>query len=234
MAAKKETSNDILTYRRVRKAIGILGFSLPLILIIFSCIPFFKTFVQYSISSYYYTNLREIFTGILCAVGLFLIRYRGFKSSEFWRNDNLLTNIAGYMAIGIAFFPTNPAGSTVKMYSLIPVDLAFLGWIHYGFAAVFFIILAVMSIHVFTIGQTVEGRIPKSAFDENNIYRICGYLILLFIVLIPIFSILKIFYWSTLLFEALALISFGISWLIKGRILGDEGVIGKKIYREAN
>jgi hypothetical protein len=138
------------------------------------------------------------------------------------------------MAIGIAFFPTNPAGSSAKIYSLIPLDLPFLGWIHYGFASIFFLILAIMSIYVFTIGQKVENRIPKSVFDENNIYRICGYLILLFIISIPVFSILKVFSWSTLLFEALALISFGISWLIKGRILGDEGIIGKKIYREAN
>jgi len=231
---KSDTENNIKTFRRIRRAIGFLGISLPILLIVLSLIPFFKTPVQPSISNYYYSNLREIFTGILCAVGLFLIRYTGFKSSSFWRNDNLLTNIAGYMAFGIAFFPTNPNSWPGKMYTVIPIDLNFLGYIHYGFAAIFFLILSLISINVFTIGQKVENRIPESAFDENHIYRICGYLILLFIILIPIFSVLKIFYYSTLLFEALALSAFGISWLIKGRVLGDKGIVGEKIYRESN
>jgi hypothetical protein len=229
-----ESDNNIKTFRRIRRAIGFWGISLPILLFGFSCIPFFNTPFQYSISSYYYTNLREIVTGILCAVGLFLIRYTGFKSSTLWKNDNLLTNIAGFMAFGIALFPTNPKNGPGKIYTLIPLDLNFLGYVHYGFAALFFLILAIISINVFTIGQKVENRIPKSTFDENNIYRICGYLILLFIILIPIFSALNIFLYSTFLFEALALFSFGISWLIKGRVFGDKGVVGEKVYRESN
>jgi hypothetical protein len=190
--------------------------------------------VQPSISSYYYTNLREIFTGVLCAVGLFLIRYTGTKSSSFWKNDSLLTNIAGYMAFGIALFPTNPDNRAEKIYTLIPSDLSFLGYLHYAFAAIFFVILAIISINVFTIGQKPNNQIPISIFNENHIYKICGYLILGFIVLIPVFSILNLFTYSTLLFEALALFSFGISWLIKGRWLGDTGKVGMKIYRESN
>jgi hypothetical protein len=230
----KNSGDDIKTYRRIRRAIGFLGISLPIVLIILSLIPFFKTPIQYSISDYYYTNLRELFTGVLCAVGLFLIRYIGFKSSSFWKNDNLLTNIAGYMAFGIAFFPTNPDSWSEKIYTLIPLDFKLLGYIHYGFAAIFFFLLSIISINIFTIGQKVSDQIPVSIFNENYIYRICGYLMLVFIIMIPIFSILKIFSYSTLLFEALALLSFGISWLIKGRALGDKGKIGVKIYRESN
>jgi hypothetical protein len=228
------SENDIKTFRRLRKAIGYLGISLPIILVILSLIPFFKTSVQSSISNYYYTNLREIFTGILCAVGLFLIRYQGFKNSSFWKNDNLLTNIAGYMAFGIAFFPTNPDSWDEKIYTLIPLKLEFLGFIHYGFAATFFFLLSIISINVFTIGQRVNNKVQKSIFNENNIYKICGYLILLPIIMVPLFSKINIFHCSTLLFEALALFSFGISWLIKGRALGDKGKIGEKIYRESN
>jgi hypothetical protein len=226
--------NDIKTFRRIRRAIGILGISLPIVLVILSLIPFFKTPIQDSISSYYYSNLREIFTGALCAVGLFLIRYVGFKSAPFWKNDNLLTNFAGYMAFGVAFFPTNPDSWIDKIYTLIPLNSALLGYIHYGFAATFFLILSIISINVFTIGQEENDHIPISAFNENHIYRICGYLILVFIIMIPIFSIIDIFYYSTLLFEALALFAFGISWLIKGRVLGDKGRVGERIYRESN
>lgn len=226
--------NDIDTFRRIRTAIGYLGIFLPIVLIILSLIPFFGTSIQVSISNYYYTNLREIFTGILCAVGLFLIRYKGFRGSSFWKNDNLLTNIAGYMAFGVALFPTNPDCWNDKIYTLIPLNFKLLGFIHYGFAAVFFLILSILSINVFTIGQKENTDIPMSIFNENHIYRICGYLILIFILLILVFSLINVTAYSTIIFEALALFSFGISWLIKGRAMGDKGEIGKKIYRENN
>ncbi|MFO7659051.1 MAG: hypothetical protein R6W78_18475 [Bacteroidales bacterium] len=225
--------NDIASYRRIRRAIGYLGISLPIILVIMSLIPFFKTPVQSSISSYYYSNLREIFTGTLCAVGLFLIRYTGFKSSAFWKNDNLLTNIAGYLAFGVAFFPVNPDNWAEKVYTLVPLNIKLIGYMHYGFASLFFLVLAIISINVFTIGQKADDKIRKSLINENNIYKGSGYLMLFFIGLIPVFSYLRLFSSSTLLLEALALILFGISWLVKGRALGDSGKIGEKVYSEA-
>jgi len=112
---------DIFTYRRIRRAIGYLGISLPFLLVGFSLISFFQTKIQPSISHYYYTNLREIFTGTLCAVGLFLIRYKGHGNASIWKNDNLLTNIAGIMAIGVALVPTNPEDIAQKIYTFIPL-----------------------------------------------------------------------------------------------------------------
>lgn len=228
------SENNIKTFRRIRRTIGFLAISLPFTLVVLSLIPFFKTPIQSSISYYYYTNLREVITGILCAVGLFLIRYVGTKNSSFWKNDNLLTNIAGYMAFGVAFFPTNPDYWAEKIYTLIPINVSLLGYIHYGFAAIFFLILSIISIKVFTIGQQENEDIPISIFNENHIYKICGYSILVFIIMIPIFSYLKLFSYSTLLFESLSLISFGISWLIKGRALGDKGKIGERLYRKSS
>jgi hypothetical protein len=138
------------------------------------------------------------------------------------------------MAFSIALFPTNPAVWSDKIYTIVPLNYCFLGYIHYGFAAVFFIILAIISLNIFTIGQKPDIGVKKSLLNENYIYKACGYLMLLFVVLIPIFAYFNIFYQSTLAFEALALISFGISWLIKGRGLGDTGMIGRVLYREDN
>ena len=225
---------DILTYRRIRKAIGWLGLALPVTLVVLSLIPVFKTGIQESISDYYYTNFREIFTGILCAVALFLIRYRGFSNRQFWKNDSLLTNIAGLMALGVALVPTNPADCSAKIYTLIPNCASWLGWIHYFFAGTFFLILANVSINVFTIGQSDNREIPLSFLNENNIYRICGYSMLLFLILVPVFDAMNLFRTSTLLLEALMLFAFGISWLVKGRFLGDTGSIGRLLYREEN
>lgn len=228
------SDNDKKTYRRIRKAIGYLGIFLPILLVVFSMVPLFKTTIQSSISKYYYTNLREIFTGTLCATGLFLINYVGVKKSPFWKDDNLLTNIAGYLAIAVAFIPTNPSSWTEKVYTILPFNEKVIGYIHYAFAAMFFIILSYISIKIFTIGQDTNPKTSQSVFNENNIYRICGYFMLVFLILTPIFSIIDIFSYSTLIFETLMLFSFGISWLIKGRALGDKGKIGEKLYREIN
>lgn len=229
------TENDIQTFRRIRKTIGWLGIGLPVILVLLSIIPFFKTGVQDSISSYYYTNFRELFTGVLCAVSLFLIRYKGTENPVILKNDSLLTNIAGVLALFVALFPTNPGDCTEKIYTLIPRCATWLGCLHFLFAALLFLILAVISINVFTIGQNTENKeIPVSILNENYLYRGCGYAIILFVILIPVFDKLKLFQSSTLVLEALALIAFGMAWLIKGRFLGDRGRVGRVLYRERN
>jgi hypothetical protein len=226
--------DDIFTYRRIRRAIGYLGISLPFLLVGLSFISFFKTQLQPSISDYYYTNLREIFTGTLAAVGLFMINYKGSGNTSILKNDNLLTNIAGIMAIAVALIPVNPDNFEIKIYTLFQYPDKWLGWLHYGFAALLFLIMALLSINVFTIGQKNETRDPKSILNENNIYKFCGYSILVFIIMVPISETLRLFPYSTLIFEALALFAFGVAWLIKGRALGDKGVIGKKLYQEDN
>lgn len=228
------TEYEILTFRRIRKAIGWLGISLPFALVILSLIPFFKTNVQNSISYYYYTNLREVLTGVLCAVSLFLIRYKSFENPVFWKNDDKMTSLAGIMALCVALIPTNPDNCSEKIYTLIPVCANFLGQLHYILAAIFFTIIAIISIKIFTIGQNVDKDIKISRFNENNIYRICGWAIMVFIIMIPICDLLNLFRRSTLILEALSLIAFGIAWLIKGRALGDKGKIGLMLYREKN
>lgn len=229
-----EDNPNVFSYRRLRRAIGFLGFGLPFVLMLLSAIPFFQTDVQPSISHFYYTNLRDIFSGTLCAIGLFLIRYKGFGNGQWWKNDNLLTNICGATAFGVALIPTDPLHCGLRAYTLIPYQWDFLGGLHYFFAGTLFLSFSLLSICAFTIGQKNESDIPKSTLDENNIYKSCGYSIIFFIAMVPISSSLHLFENSTLVFETLSLITFGISWLIKGRALGQSGNIGKKIYRENN
>src|SRR5260370_42614151 len=54
-------------------------------------------------SGYYYTHMRNVFVGALCALGIFLIAYDGYDE-----DDRLVTNAAGICAIGAAFCPTKP------------------------------------------------------------------------------------------------------------------------------
>ncbi|MCC8360061.1 hypothetical protein [Salinimicrobium sediminilitoris] len=227
-------NNDIFTYRRLRRAIGYLGIALPVLLVVFSFIPFFKTEVQPSISDYYYTNLRDIFTGTLGAVGLFMISYKGHWNKSLLKNDQLLTNIAGIMAVGVALIPVTPEFEVENILTLIPYDFSWLGWFHYGFAALLFGSFALLAINVFTIGQNEPQDIPVSTINENHIYRFCGIAIIILMILVPVSEMLKLFRYSTLILESLALFFFGAAWLIKGRALGDRGKLGEKIYREHN
>ena len=190
--------------------------------------------MQPSISDYYYTNLRDIFTGTLAAVGLFMICYKGHGNASAWKNDQLLTNIAGLMAIGVALIPVAPEIEAIEILTLIPYDYEWVGWLHYAFAALLFGSFALLSINVFTIGQNKAENLPQSRLNENNIYRLCGTAIIVLMLLIPVSEELELFEYSTLILEALILFFFGTAWLIKGRALGDEGKIGEKLYRERN
>ena len=232
MLTATQRKNDIFTYRRLRRAIGYLGIALPVLLVGLSLIPFFKTELQPSISDYYYTNLRDIFTGTLAAVGLFMLCYKGHGNTSFWKDDQLLTNIAGIAAVGVALIPVAPQTADLMIYTLIPYNYPWLGWVHYGFAALLFGIFALLSLNVFTIGQNRPADLPISAFNENHIYRFCGIAIIILMLLIPISEEFELFRYSTLILEALALFFFGTAWLIKGRALGDKGKIGEKLYRE--
>jgi hypothetical protein len=232
------TPNNVFSYRRLRRMIGLLGAALPIVLVLLSWFPYFKTSVQPSISHYYYTHLREIFTGVLCGVGLFLICYKGRSNPVIWKNDNFLTNLAGVMAFGVAFVPTTletkVKDCSEKIYSIIPACEEWLGWLHYTCAGLLFVSFSILAINVFTLGQRKDEGTPNSWMNENNIYRFCGYSILVFIAMVPIAYRLNLFTYSTLVFEALSLFAFGTAWLIKGRIMGDKGKVGEKIYMERN
>ncbi len=227
-----KTENDKQTYHRIRKAIGWLGIGLPWVLMLLSKIPFFETKIQPSVSDYYYTNFREIFTGVLCATSLFLIRYQGYKNKTFWKNDSLMTNIAGALALGVAFMPTNPSDCAEKIYTFLPICAPWTGIFHYVFAAGFFLILANISHNIFVIGQEDPKDIPVSFLNENHIYKTCGWVIFVSVILIPLFMCMKLFENSTLILETIALTAFGFSWLIKGRVIGQSGAIGRVLYRE--
>src|SRR5215203_4998279 len=93
---------------------------------------------------------------------------------------------------------------------------------------------ALLRVNCATIGQKNDPTLPKSWMNENNIYRFCGYSMLVFIAMIALSIKVKLFKNSTLVFEALSLFGFGTAWLIKGRILGDKEKVGEKIYKERN
>lgn len=162
--------------------------------------------IQKTISQYYYTGMRDVLTGALCAIALFMFYYKGYDK---W--DNRIGNLAGIFMLGIAWFPTSPND---------PQDT--IGSIHFICASLFFIILACFSIFRFTLTEKGKSR-TKQKVNRNIIYRACGVVMLVCLVSIVIFF--KFFhdagsgshfvFWG----ETIALIAFGVSWLTKGGTL---------------
>ncbi len=70
----------------------------------------FQQELMSSMSAYYYSPMRNLFVGALCAIGAFLFLYRGFSQQENWA-----LNGAGLLALGIAWFPTKRPQSVVEL-----------------------------------------------------------------------------------------------------------------------
>jgi len=202
----------VVSYLTLRKAIGVLGISLPFILSLGALIVF-KTGFQTSISGYYYTGMRDVFVGTLCAIGVFLFSYKGYE-----RKDDLAGNFASVSAIGVALFPTAPVNDPTSLQEIISN-------VHLVFAALFFLTLAYFSLCLFTKSEATK---PRTAMKRcrNLVYIVFGCIIVASIVLIVVHGFLPAnikqavsaynpVYWL----ESIAVVSFGISWLTKGEAI---------------
>ncbi len=219
VAENHPTNSALISYKTLRKAIGWIGILIPVILILGSFRFGECNKVQPSISHYYYTNVRELFVGALCSVGLFLFCYKGCSQL-----DSRSSNCAGFFAIIVAIFPTDitlPAydcQTDVISLSKIP----FHGTIHFVAAALFFLTLAFMSIVLFTMSnKQPEDRGEKKIY-RNRIYRVCGAIMIGCVACIGVY--LKLGRKEeansfTLVFETIALLAFGFSWLTKGEAI---------------
>lgn len=203
----------VLSYLGLRRAIGIIGVGLPFALV-FGKWLLQGPGIQPSISDYYYTVMRDVFVGCLCAIGIFLMSYRGYEKA-----DNIAGNLACAFAIGVAFFPTTPLEPT-------PLDER-ISYVHFSCAAAFFLTLAYFCLKLFTKTSATRAMTRRKC-QRNWVYKVCGWVILACIALLALYaaflrdSVLARFdlvFWL----ETTAILAFGISWLIKGEaLLADE------------
>lgn len=212
---------EVVSYLALRRAVGIIGVALPIVLLTGSILIFSCNEIQGSISKYYHTVMRNIFVGSLCAVALFLWAYKGYKrdekDSKYMLHDNPAGNLAALFALGVAFFPTFIGPNDLTSCIECDYPRRLIGNFHLFWALSFFLMLAYFSIILFTKGNNKH---------ENRLYKICGYTILICLLLIGIYL-----YWLKDIFpnlqkikpvfwlEAFALWAFGISWLRKGKLL---------------
>lgn len=206
----------VFSYLTLRKAIGLLGTLLPIVLALGAAL-IFRTGLQSSVSSYYHTGMGDVFVGTLFAIGFFLFSYRGYEP-----RDNRAGNLGWVFAVGTALFPTspdNPASSAARV----------IGYVHFAFAASFLLTLVYFSLCLFT--EKDPDRPPtRRKLHRNKVYRIAGFTMLICLVLIVVYFLLPDqaasrleAYNPVFWLEAIAVVAFGISWLTKGKaILKDE------------
>lgn len=206
-------SQDTTTVRRLRLGVGILGTALPFVVTIGNALQVGKPVLLNSISGAYYTGMRDVLVGSLCAIGVFLICYR------YARPDDVLGTIAGLAAIAVALFPATSKNEQILVSS---ADSA-TGIVHGVAALVLFATMAVFCFFLFP-RSTVPAPMTMRKKTRNVIYVICGIAIILGLGLAALGSRVlpdSVVDWLRPLFwgQSIAVFAFGIAWFAKSNTL---------------
>lgn len=198
--------SDVRSYRTLRTAVGLLGILLPFVASLSGwLLP--PRLPKPSISAYYYTDTRDFFVGMLCAIGVFLVCYRGPQ-----KIDEVVSALAGVFAVGVAWLPTKPEGAASPAQELV-------SRLHYASAALFFSAITFMALFLFTKGDTADPAKRR----RNVLYRACG------ITMATCIAVMLVQAWFfpgsketwkahgiTFVLETISIEAFGIAWLVKG------------------
>lgn len=204
----KNTSSpniQIISYLTLRTLIGLLGFILPVFLIIGEFFVSGNFYVYPSLSRYYYTSMRDIFTGVLFVIGFFLLSYKGYS-----KIDNITGNLGFVFAVGVALCPTGSQNQIIHI-------------LHYCFAGLLFSVFIFFSLYLFRKGKD-QTDLSSGKKRRNAAYFVCGIIMIVCLVVIAIslITLSETRLESTkivLIFETIALWAFGISWLTKGKLI---------------
>ncbi len=138
----------VVSFNQVRRALGLLGFLLPVLL---GLVAMLTPEVWYpSISEFYHGRAGDLFVGIMCALGVFLWSYVGHRDTTQFPSDRLVARVAGAGALLVALIPTDDdtglqeAGCSLLACWAADAEGGLWQKVHYASAAVFLAALAVM------------------------------------------------------------------------------------------
>ncbi len=201
----------VMSYLGIRRAIGISGLLLPIVLGPVGLL--FGIEIQDNLSSYYHTPLRDVFVGTLCAIGIFLFCYRGYDRVENWT-----ANLGCVSALGVALFPLDFNSDPLVQKSIT-------GYLHTVSGGLFFLTLAFYSLYHFPRDSRREHE--PHLRERDFVYRTSGLVILGsmfamggYLFLLPddwkqSFNDYNFLFWM----EWIAVWSFASAWLAKGRTI---------------
>lgn len=232
--------NIIIPYLTLRDTIGCIGCLLSPAVFLGSYIKGYLPFLP-TVSAYYHSNSGDIFVGGLMVCGLFLISYKGYpepdnpkdsKKTKWFRKltEDFICSIAGVSIMLTALFATkfpkdfiNSIGYSYRFGEqgreclLQIINPKVTGGFHVTFAVITFISLGAMSFFKFSRNVSKNWR---RVFQGLGIGIGASLLLIgLIIFVLPNKDFLK--YELKLIFwlETLILVLFGISWLLKGKIV---------------
>lgn len=216
---------EIISYYTMRRAIGIMGITFPVILLAGSYLFGDCQEVQLSISAYYHTNMRNVFVGLNCGVALFLFSYRGHD-----RWDNLAGYLGCVFALGVAFLPCTISSPDPPCLDPVTDHPPLVGSLHLLSAGLFFATLIFYTLIQFpkTYISRVTGEkmaMGPQKRKRNIVFYFCGSIMMLaFLLMVGYMWFLKDQYPGlkrldpVFWLESVSLVLFGISWLTKGQL----------------
>lgn len=210
-------SNHIaITYIHLRRGMAALALSLAPALALGGYV-LFGTPLLPSMSAYYDSGMRDVFVGVLCAVGAFLFLYKGYTRQENWA-----LNIAGVCAPLAALFPMSPAGDCAAEGAGFSL--------HGLFAVTFFLAIAYACVFLYKDSAT-DAMPPERQRLYHRVAKACGWAMiacvaaaLLYNFFVPAatkagWCALAIVFWL----ETAAVTAFSVHWIFKS-LAYDSGV----------
>lgn len=226
----EDGSRYLRSYLIMRVLVGALGVALPALLVFGDGIVFnLDPFPRDSLSAYYYSSVRELFVGTLCATAVFLITYKVADRTL----DNTLSIIAGLGALIVALFPTGLPDHVSQLTPLQDrLSEAAVQAVHFTAAGVFILSLGVIC-YFFGVREGARAARPTKRSPKfwRRYHWSCAGAIIGAVVWIAITQALGGPSKSLLIGETVAVWAFGASWFMKGLELdilrgssGDRGV----------
>ncbi len=204
---------DDLSGHAHRQVIGYLGLALPILLVQLERIRPNAPSDHWSgtsISAYYWTGAVSLFVGLLAALSLFLLTYRGYANEDHaW--DRGAAIVAGVAAAVVALFPITPPPGIAPL----PWWSGWIATLHISAAITLFAMFAFFSLVLFRKSAD-PGQPPADKRRRNAIYIVCGVGILASMAWAVVAKQSgRSIFWP----ESVALVFFALSWLTKGRAL---------------
>jgi len=215
-------SHMIQTYSALRWGIGILAIMLPIVLAVVGFAKY-GLILQDSISAYYHAFvptqqfpdlfaisgngvMRNWFVGILWAIGVCLLLYKGYGHRE-----NTALNIAGVLLITMSMFPMDwTCRDSCPKISI------------HGVAAILFF-LSIGYVCIFRSGDTLKEKLLPNPQDRQfykRWYRIIGLTMWIFPVTVTVLEFFQIYPFGTrtvFFVEVVGIWVFAAYWLLKSR-----------------
>ena len=211
--ADRERTLYLRSYLVMRTAVGVLGIAMPFVIVLVDGLWLDGRFPRDSLSAYYYSGVRDVFVGVLCATAVFLVTYKVVERNL----DNFLSIVAGIAALVVALFPTGPPSDLVPLTPLqMRLGETFVKTVHFAAAGVFILALGIICI---TFGVREGKRSDRNRRQQRFWRRFhwgCATVIGLAVLFILVVDLGLGWDRALLVGEVAAVWAFGASWLMKG------------------